>query len=122
MNSPSRDRLADLVDDLVRLLANARPELQRHLRGCLLRPGDWREELRGPASLVDLAGHLAVDEAEVLRRLHERRIDDRVRDWRGRQVPIPFPRFGIFQRSRVPLGYRTTRKHFLTHASLTQTG
>lgn len=87
---PATDRLADLIDDLVGLLARGAAELvHRELRGELLGPRDGDEELARAAARGDLTGHLAVRvHHEVARRLHERRVDDRVLD-RGLRQYVP---------------------------------
>jgi hypothetical protein len=82
LEPPTTDGLADLVDDLVGLLARGAAELvHRHLRRALLRAGDRDEELRGAPPFRDLAADLAVrGRDEVAPGLRERRVDDGVLD------------------------------------------
>ncbi len=90
--APAADRLADLVDDLVGLLAGQATErVHRHLGRDLLRARDGDEELARAAARVLLAGHRPIrDRHEVLGRLDERRVDDRVVDRAlGHALPSP---------------------------------
>jgi hypothetical protein len=82
LGAPAGDGPADLVDDLVRLLARRRAiRIQGELGAALFRLRDGDEELARAASVGDLAGDLAVGRRpEVARGLVEGRVEDRVLD------------------------------------------
>ena len=81
LRPPACDRLADLVDDLVRLLLDGPEGVEGELGlRRLLGARDRNEELARSAARLDLAGHLAVNGHEVPDRLDKRRVDDGVLD------------------------------------------
>ena len=93
LEAPAVDGLADLVDDLVRLLALRVRRTRRSSAGreSFLGRATGTKNSDGRRRGVDLAGHLAVCRRdEVLRRLDERRVDDRVLD-RALGHALPFP-------------------------------
>src|SRR5690606_32824644 len=80
--SPKPDAATDVVDDLVLLdtvLGPFRIELKL-LGPLLLRLGDWDEVRTSPAAGNYLIGDALVTELEMVGRLVERRVDDRVLD------------------------------------------